>query len=434
VAEQPRRRRSLLADLRPLRESPPFRRLWIGTTVSSLGGAMTGFAVVLQTYDLTHSSVAVGAIGLAQAIPALVIGLFGGSFADALDRRRLVLATGCCLTVVSAVFAVQAYLGLGQLWLLYLLAGVQAAVQSVDGPARRTFLPRLLPADRIPAGVALGQASFYVSYLGGPVLAGAVTAAAGLRVCYLIDALSFGAALYSVARLPAMPPQEGQARPGLRAVAEGLRYIRRHRVLLGVFLTDIDATLLGLPVALFPALNAARFGGSPQTLGLLSTALAAGGLLGSALSGPAGRVTRKARAMMFTVAVFGAAIAGFGFATTLWLALALLVVAGASDTTSVIFRGAVVQAATPDQLRGRVTAVDYVVGVGVPRLGNFESGAVASLTSPGISAVSGGLATIVGALIIRLAFPALAHYGAQPESAPTPSPTPSSPPSPTTTT
>jgi hypothetical protein len=138
--------------------------------------------------------------------------------------------------------------------------------------------------------------------------------------------------------------------------------------------------------------------------------------------------------MMFTVAVFGAAIAGFGFATTLWLALALLVVAGASDTTSVIFRGAVVQAATPDQLRGRVTAVDYVVGVGVPRLGNFESGAVASLTSPGISAVSGGLATIVGALIIRLAFPALAHYGAQPESAPAPSPTPSSPPSPTTTT
>jgi MFS family permease len=172
----------------------------------------------------------------------------------------------------------------------------------------------------------------------------------------------------------------------------------------------VDATLLGLPVALFPALNAARFGGSPQTLGLLSTALAAGGLLGSAFSGPAGRVTRKARAMMLTVAIFGAAIAGFGFATTLWLALALLVVAGAADTTSVIFRGAVVQAATPDPLRGRVTAVDYVVGVGVPRLGNFESGAVASLTSPGISAVSGGLATLVGAVLIRLAFPALARY------------------------
>jgi MFS family permease len=434
MAGPPSPRRSMLADLRPLRESPPFRRLWIGSSVSSLGGAMTGFALILQTYDLTRSSVAVGAIGLVQAVPALTLGLLGGSLADAVDRRRLVLATSSGLTVVSAVFAAQAFLGLGQLWLLYVLAAAQSVLQSVDGPARRTFLPRLVAAERVAAGVALNQLAFYVSFLIGPALAGVVTAAAGLRVCYLVDAVSFGASLYGVARLPAMPPQEGQARPGLRAVAEGLRYIRRHRVLLGVFLADIDATLLGLPVALFPALNAARFGGSPQTLGLLSTALAAGGLLGSALSGPAGRVTRKARAMMLTVAVFGAAIAGFGFATTLWLALALLVVAGASDTTSVIFRGAVVQAATPDQLRGRVTAVDYVVGVGVPRLGNFESGAVASLTSPGISAVSGGLATIVGALLIRLAFPALVHYGAQPESAPAPSPTQSSPPSPTATT
>jgi MFS family permease len=427
VAEQPSPRRSLLADLRPLRESPPFRRLWIGTSVSSLGGAMTGFAVILQTYDLTHSSVAVGAIGLAQAIPSLVIGLFGGSFADAVDRRRLVLATSGILAAVSAVFAVQAFLALGQLWLLYVLAAVQATVQSVDGPARRTFLPRLLPAERVAAGVALGQLSGYVSFLGGSVLAGAVTAAAGLRVCYLIDALSFGAALYGVGRLPAMPPQHGQARPGFRAAAEGLRYIRRQPVLTAAFLADIDATLLGMPVALFPALNAERFGGSPQTLGLLNAALAAGGLLGSALSGPAARVSGKGRAMLITVAIWGAAIAGFGFARVLWLALGLLALAGAADTTSVIFRGSVVQAITPDRLRGRVTAVDYVVGVGVPRLGNFEAGAVASLTSPAISAVSGGLATMAGAVAIRLAFPAMARYGAPGEPAATCSPRPEDP-------
>jgi MFS family permease len=411
VAEQPPRR-SLLADLRPLRESPPFRRLWIGTSVSSLGGAMTGFAVVLQTYDLTRSSVAVGAIGLAQAIPALAIGLFGGSFADAVDRRRLVLATSCCLTVLSAVFAVQAYLAMGKLWLLYLLAAAQAAAASVDGPARRTFLPRLLPADRVPAGVALNQASFYISFLAGPVLAGAVTAAAGLRVCYLADALSFGAALYSVARLPAMPPQDGQPRPGLRAAAEGFRFIRRQPVLAAAFLADIDATVFGMPVALFPALNAERFGGSPQTLGLLTAGLAAGGLLGSALSGPAARVPAKARVMLCTVAIWGAAIAGFGFARLFWLALLLLVLAGAADTTSVILRGSIAQAITPDRLRGRVMAVDYVVGNAVPRLGNFEAGAVASLTSPTISAVSGGVATVAGALLIRLAFPAVASYRA----------------------
>ncbi len=406
----PRPRRSLLADMRPLRESPPLRRLWIGTTVSSLGGSMTAFAVVLQTYDLTHSSVAVGAIGLVQAIPVVLLGLFGGSFADAADRRRLVLVTSSALAAVSVAFAAQAFGGLRQLWLLYALAGVQATLESVDGPARRTFLPRLVPAERVPAGVALNMLSFYISFLIGPLLAGTVSAAAGLRVCYLVDALSFGASLYGVARLPAMPPQAGQARPGFRAAAAGLRFICRHRILTAVFLADLDATVLGMPVALFPALNAARFGGSPQTLGLLNAGLAAGGLLGSALSGPAGRVSGKARAMLFTVALWGAAIAGFGFARVLWLALLMLVLAGAADTTSVIFRGSVVQAVTPDRLRGRVMAVDYVIGAGVPRLGNFEAGAVASLTSPAVSAVSGGLATVAGALLIRLAFPAVARY------------------------
>jgi MFS family permease len=410
---EPRARRRLLADTRPLRESPPFRRLWIGTTASYVGSAMTGFALVLQTYDLTHSSVAVGAIGLAQVIPILVLGLFGGSFADAVDRRRIVLITSAGLTVVSAVFAAQAFGGLRQLWLLYVLAAVAATLESIDGPARRTFLPRLVPRERVPAGVALYMISFHVSFLVGPVLAGAVTATAGLRVCYLVDAVSFGAALYSVARLPAMPPEVGDTRPGFRAVAEGLRYIRRHRVLTAVFLADLDATVFGMPVAMFPALNAARFGGSPQTLGLLNAGMAAGGLLGSTLSGPAGQVARKARAMLFTVAIWGAAIAGFGFARVLWLALLMLVLAGAADTTTVIFRGSVVQTSTPDRFRGRVMAADYVVGAGVPRLGNFEAGAIASLTSPAVSAVSGGLAAMAGAILIRLAFPAVARHGAR---------------------
>jgi MFS family permease len=143
MAGSPARRRSVLADLRPLRESPPFRRLWIGSSVSSLGGAMTGFALILQTYDLTRSSVAVGAVGLVQAVPALTVGLLGGSLADAVDRRRLVLATSSGLTAVSAVFAAQAFLGLGQLWLLYVLAA--RAARSCRGWCPPTGWP---PASR----------------------------------------------------------------------------------------------------------------------------------------------------------------------------------------------------------------------------------------------------------------------------------------------
>jgi MFS family permease len=400
----------LLADIRPLRESPPFRRLWIGVTLSSIGGAMTGFAVVLQVYDLTHSAFAVGVLGLTRMIPTLGVGLFGGSLADATDRRKLALVTSSSLAAVSALLAAQAFAGLDQLWLLYVLVAVDSAFSAVDGPARRTFTPRLLPAGLLAAGLALNQLTFQICLTVGAALAGLVTAAAGLRVCYLIDVVSFAAALYGVARLPAMAPLGGMARPGPRAVAEGVRFIRRSQVLAGAFLADLNATVLGLPVAVFPAINAERFGGSAQTLGLLTAAIGVGGLAGSAFSGPVGHITRPGRAMLCTVTVWGAAIAGFAVAPSLWPALSLLAIAGAADTATVVFRGTIVQGTTPDQLRGRVTAADYVVGAGGGQLGNLEAGAVGSLASPTISALSGGLGTIAGAILIRVAMPSLASY------------------------
>jgi predicted MFS family arabinose efflux permease len=373
---------------------------------------MTAFALILQVYQLTGSSAAVGALMLVQAVPAVTVGLLGGSLADAVDRRRLVLVTRGCLALVSAGLAAQAYAGFGQVWLLYALAAAQALLQAIDSPAQRTFVPHLLPAAQIPAGLALTMLSFHLSLLTGPALAGFITAAAGLKLCYVIDAVSFAAAVCGVARLPPVPRQPDARRPGLRATAEGLRFLWRQRVLAGAFLADINATFFGMPIALFPALNAARFGGAPQSLGLLTAALGGGGVLGSALSGPVGRVTRQGRAMLIAVAVWGGAIAGFGLSRVLWLALSLLVIAGAADVSSVVFRGTIVQTVTPDALRGRVTAADYVVGAGVPQIGNFEAGVLGSLTSPVISAVSGGLATVAGAVVLALAAPSLRRHRA----------------------
>jgi MFS family permease len=400
----------LLADIRPLRESPPFRRLWAGTTLSAAGGAMTGFAVVLQVYELTHSTFDVGALGLARMIPTLTVGLLGGSLADATDRRKLVLVTSTCLAAVSAVLAIQAFAGLDQLWLLYVLVGIQSALGAVDAPARRTFTPRLLPAGQLSAGLALNQLTFQICLTVGPALGGLLTAAAGLRACYLVDALSFAAALYGVGRLPAMAPQGRITRPGPRAVVEAVRFIRRSQVLAGAFLADLNATVLGLPVAVFPAINVERFGGGAQTLGLLTAAIGLGGLACSACSGPVGHIARPGRAMLWTVTVWGGAIAGFAVAHRLWLALGLLAIAGAADTATVVLRGTIVQAAIPDQLRGRITAADYVVGAGGGELGSLEAGAVGSLASPTISALSGGLATIAGVLLLRLALPSFARY------------------------
>jgi MFS family permease len=217
--------RRLLIDLRPLRRSADFRRLFASSVVSSVGGQMTSFAVALQVYRLTGSSAAVGGVGLAAAVPSVVVGLFGGPLIDSVDRRRLVLATTGCLSVVSAVLAAQAFAGLRSVELLYALVFLQYLFSSVNGPARRTFAPRLLDRDLLPAGAALQMLAMHASLVLGPPLAGLVTALAGLPVCYLVDAVSFLASLYAVFRLPPMRPGEGGTGRGARAVLDGLRFV-----------------------------------------------------------------------------------------------------------------------------------------------------------------------------------------------------------------
>jgi MFS family permease len=404
--------RRLLVDVTPLRTSPDFRRLWLGSLLSGMGSQMTVFAVALQAYLLTGSSFAVGAVGLADAIPAIAFGLLAGSVVDAHDRRRLVLLASCCQWAVSIGLAAQAFAGVGQIWLLYLLVALQSLARSVNAPARRTFLPRLLPAELLPAGAALSMLVMHASMVVGPSLAGLVAALGGLKLCYLIDAISFLGALYGVYRLPPMRPEGAVSPPGPRAVFDGLRFLRRSRILTAALLSDLNATVLAMPIALFPAINAERFGGSPRTLGLLTTAIAVGGILGSGLSGPVGRLRHQGRSMLTAGAVWGAALAGFGLADGLTLSLVLLAVAGAADVSSVVLRTTMIQLATPDAYRGRIAAAEYVVGAACPELGNFRAGAVASLTSPAVSAVSGGLACVGGAALIAVLMPAFVRYRA----------------------
>jgi MFS family permease len=392
--------------------------------MSSAGSALASFAVVLQVYDLTRSPVAVGMLGVAQLVPTLAVGLLAGPVTDVTDRRKLVLATSGCLAAVSAVLAAQALAGPGTAWALYALTAAQSALSAVDSPARGTFVTSLLPANQLAAGLALNRLSFQITLTVGPALAGLIAAAPhlGLPACYLIDTVSFTAALYGIARLPSMPPQSGVTRPGLRAAAEGTAFIRRSPLIAGAFLADLTATVFGLPAALFPAINAERFGGDPRTLGLFTTAIGLGGLASAAFSGLVTHVSRQGRAMLCAVAVWGAAITGFAVAPSLWLTLSLLATAGAADTFTVVFRGAIVAAATPGHLLGRVMAADHVIGAGGGQLGNLEAGTLGSLTSPMISAVTGGLVTVAGAAMIGLALPAFTRHRRNRPEAPPPAP------------
>ena len=395
-----------LIDLRPVRESPAFRRLWVGSTLSLIGSALTTFALPLQVYDVTRSTLAGGLLGVAELIPTLIVGLAGGALADRTDRRAVASLSAVGLALISAALACQASAHLDLLWLLYVLAAMHAALAAINVPIRRTFIPSLLPAEQLMAGMSLNRLSFQLMLTLGPALAGLIAAAPGLGLpgCYLIDAVSFAASLYGLARLPDVPYPH-LTRRTRRALAEGLRFIRHSDSLAAAFLADLIATVFGLPVALFPAINAQRFGGDPRTLGLFATAIGVGGLLSAILSGPLHRVPRQGAAMLVSVAVWGAAFAGFAVAPGLGLMLVMLAIAGAADSITVVLRGTIIQTNTPDELRGRITAVEYVAGVSGGQLGNLEAGALAAITTPSASALIGGLLTIIGALTLAINLP-----------------------------
>ena len=408
----------LLTDITPLREHPAYRRLWLGTMLSQTGSAMTTFAISLQVFDLTRSTAAVGGVGVATLLPMLAITVPGGTLADRVDRRRLVLVVAVAQSALSAVLFALAAFGGATLWALYALVALGSAFSAISTPARQTFIPRLVPREQLATAMALNRIIFQVVMIVGPSLAGLVTGWTGLRGCYLADVASFAAALWSVGRLPAMPPspaaagQDGRPRTGLALTLEGLAFIRRTPVLCGAFLADLNATFFGLPVSLFPAIDAQRFGGNPRTLGLFMAAIGAGGLVSAVFAGPLRHARRHGLVMLACVAVWGGGFALFAVAPSLWLTLLGLAIAGLADTFTVVMRSTIMQEVTPDEFRGRVNAADFLVGAGGSQLGSLEAGLVGSWTTPAISALSGGLSTVAGAAAIGLLLPAFRRYRA----------------------
>jgi predicted MFS family arabinose efflux permease len=318
------------------------------------------------------------------------------------DRRRLVLLTTVGQLLCAAGLAGLAVAGPASVWPLLVLVVLQTTCTALGAPARRTFPPRLLPPDEVSAGVALNHLGFQAALLLGPALAGVVMGGWGVGACYLLDTVSFAAALYGVRGLPPLPAGDGTGRPGFGAIWQGWRFIGGRPVLLGAFLTDALATVTAMPVALFPVVNAERFGGHPQTLGLLLSAIAVGGIVAGAGSGIVTRSARPGLAMLVAAGVWGLGLAGFGLAQQLWPALGALAVAGAADTLSVIARGSIIQLATPDSHRGRVSAVELAVGVSGPDLGNFRGGLVAGATSATFALVSGGLLCTLGVAVVGI--------------------------------
>lgn len=412
----------IFADLTPLRVSAPYRRLWAGLGISNVGQQMTSVAVGLQVYDLTKSSFMVGLVGLFQLIPLIGFGLYGGTLSDAFDRRLVGLISALGLWGCSILFMLQSALSINSVGVLFLVVAVQSAFFAVGNPARQAIIPRLVPKEMLPAANALSMITWNIGFTLGPLIGGLVIAAFGtVSAAYVIDVVAFAIVVWAMWRLPSLPPIliAGDVRPraGWGAVKEGFVFLKGKRNLQMSFYEDIIAMVFGMPRALFPAIAAQWYGGSMRevamVLGFLAAAPAVGALLSSIFSGPLGAVRAQGRWVIISIVVWGSTIAAFGMVRWLPLALLFLVIAGAADNVSAIFRTTIMQAATPDEYRGRLQGIFTVVVAGGPRLGDVEAGAVAAVAGEAFSVISGGVMCVVLALGLGRAMPSFWKYDAR---------------------
>ncbi|WP_269172100.1 MFS transporter [Modestobacter sp. VKM Ac-2981] len=403
------RRRGWALDTTPLRNRA-YRRVFGGVAVTMLGQQMTLVAVPYQVYELTGSSLMVGLTSVVALVPLVVFGLLGGAIADAMDRRVLMLISSTGAAVTSALLAVQALLpGDGHVSVLWLLAAAVSGFAAVNQPARSAVIPALVGPEQVAAANALAMTVRQAGVIVGPLLAGLLIGLGDLSIVYTIDALGFVAAVLLLRGLPPLPPEgvSGPLRLGaaVRGVGEGFAFLRTQPVLLMTFVVDLIAMLFAWPQAVFPELSQTAYRGDANSLGWLFAGVSIGSLLMGLTSGWVSRVDRQGAVVLGAIAVWGVAIIGFGLASTLWLAVLCLAVAGAGDMVSAVLRSAMLQTAAPDEMRGRMQGVFIVVVAGGPRLGDLRAGLMASSVGVTAAMVSGGVVIVVAMAVVAVAVP-----------------------------
>ncbi|HWE66862.1 MAG TPA: MFS transporter [Acidimicrobiales bacterium] len=399
----------ILVDITPLRESRDFRLLFTGQLISMLGTQLTVVAIPYQVYRLTHSTLQVGAISLAQLFPFLVGALLAGPLGDSSDRRRIMIWTAGASALTSAAMAFNAGLTHPSLVLLYVVSALAAGFTGFSSTARMASVPGLVQRRHLSAAAALMQIIFQVGTVVGPAVSGLLLGI-GLRLVYGIDAVTFVVALIATMLMVPIPPAEGPHLKVWASTKEGLRYLKSRQALQGVYIIDINAMVFGMPRALFPAMAGAVFGGGTITLGFLYAAPGVGALIGAVTTGWVTHIKRQGRAVILAVLAWGVAITVFGLVHTVWLALLMLAIAGWSDVISAVLRNTILQTTIPERFRSRMSSIQMAVVQGGPRLGDMESGAVAAATSIEFSVVSGGLACLAGAIAIGLLMPHFRHH------------------------
>ena len=422
--------RGLLVDVTPLRTSPAFAKLWTGTSVAQIGAQITIVAVGLHVYALTDSTLAVAFVALWALGPMILAGFVGGALADMFDRRKVALVTATVAWLSIGTMTVIAFLDVTLTWPYYALAAINAASATILGATRGAMMPRLLPTQLLPAAAALSGITMGLAITVGPAVAGVLVASVGFPWTYLMDVLLFSGAFLGLLSLPAMKPEGGSASPGFSSVVESMRFLRNAPNVRATFIFDLIAMIFGTPRVVFPAAGALVLGGGPVTVGILTASFAAGALLSSLVSGPLGQVRRQGRAVTIAIAVFGVFTALFGLVLLVTgtmvgeegpngvivpavvLAGIALAGTGAADNVSAVFRTTILQAAAPDDVRGRMQGLFYVVVAGGPRVGDLLAGAVATVIALWAPALIGGIVIVALMLLLFRVARGFQHYDA----------------------
>lgn len=422
--------RGHLIDLSPLRASPAFARMWLGSALAGIGGQLTIVTVMLHVFALTGSTLAVSMIAVAGLVPMILAGLYGGMLADAFDRRLVALIAATVAFGSTALLATLTWTGTETIWWLYALSMINSAANSVGMATRTAIVPRLLPRDMLAAASALNGVAFGLTVMAGPALAGLLVALTGYGWTYTIDVVLMLSMFLGLWTLPALRPEGATVRPGLASLADGWRFLRRAGNIRMQYIIDIVAMTFGQPLVLFPALGTVLLGGGAVTTGILTAAVAAGTFGSSLLSGRMVQYRWHGRGIERAVEAYGGSIVLFGVvlligafsapaterAPNVGLIVAAciaLALSGASDNVSSIYRNTMMQAAVPDAMRGRLQGVFIVVVTGGPRIGALYAGALATLTSLWFPPLLGGLLVITLIAVLARRSPRFRAYDAE---------------------
>ena len=379
--------------------------------ISGIGSQFTTVAMAWQIYELTNSALQIGLLGLVRAVPQMILLLFAGLLADAINRRKLMLLTQTGLFCVSTTLALLTFAGNASPQILYVATTFLAFFTALEQPSRQSMIPNLVPREHLAQALALQGTQRYVPVIAGPSIAGVVLALFGPAVCYAVDALSWLAMLSALALLRTRISAGGGWKTiSLSSLREGLDFVWGHGVIFPLMLLDFGATLFGNVRSLFPIYARDILFVGPKGLGLLYSSRAVGSLCAATIVSVTVPMRRAGTWILIGVGLYGVATAVFAYSEVFWISVLMLALCGAGDTISSILRSTINQMSTPDELRGRMSSINSIFTSSGPQLGQFEAGLVAAWLGAQLSALTGGLATLAIVALVAIGFPQVYRF------------------------